>query len=60
MSDDVEFEVETPKSPETSALAQREGADFAAVSQAPNTACIPLWHGGYITFNPDSSIPVLR
>lgn len=58
MPDDVEFEPAEESPPEEpTPIAERELAQFKGELK-PNTAVIPLWKHGHISFNPESSVSV--
>jgi hypothetical protein len=58
MPNEVEFEPAAEQPPEQpSPDAQREVEQFKH-GVKPNTAVIPLWKNGHISFNPESSVSV--
>jgi len=59
MPDDIEFEPEAP--PDSSAPteeARKELLQFNSKEPKPNSALIPLWKNGHLTFNPENSVAI--
>lgn len=58
-ADDVVFKAETPPaSSEAGKLAELEVKTFGRKGPKENAVVIPLWKGGYISFNPKDSVSI--
>jgi len=59
MADDVEFEPEAPpESSSPSDVTQKELSQFNKREPKPNSALVPLWRNGHLTFNPENSVAI--
>jgi hypothetical protein len=58
MVDDVEFEAEEAPEGPLSSRAKEEVQQFQRQLPKPNTAVIPLWKNGHLSFNPESSVSI--
>ncbi|MGI0527310.1 hypothetical protein [Rhizobium giardinii] len=58
MSDEIEFEIEEAPEGPLSAMAEQEAQQFQKQPPKPNTAILPLWKNGHLSFNPESSVSI--